>query len=337
MRTLEVGEVTRLRARFLDEDGTPTNPTAVTLYHTDPSGNETTVLQAALTNPEAGVWTYDLTVDEAGLWTYRFEGTGAVVAGETDYLLVLAEGASPTAGPCEAWIDADDVFTCSPCSDIAAVDRDWGLAANAAEAASRILYELSLERYPGVCRDVVRPCLCCEPGHNGSCDCGNIEEFRLGGLPVLAIVEVLQDGAALVEGTDYRLDNHGYLVRIDGEGWPSSQQMDLATTAADTWQVTYLWGRQPPADGVAAAKALACQMYSACSGSETCSLPKQVQSIVRQGVEIGFERAEDMFKDGRTGIYVVDLFLEAESRRRTHAPAAIVSPDTVSRLRRAGT
>jgi hypothetical protein len=59
---------------------TNTNPTAVSLEITDPSGNVDTYATTDLTNSATGVYAYSFTPDEAGLWKYRFAGTGAVIA-----------------------------------------------------------------------------------------------------------------------------------------------------------------------------------------------------------------------------------------------------------------
>jgi hypothetical protein len=59
---------------------TNTDPTAVTLEITDPSGNTETKATTDLTNSAVGVYSYSFTPDEAGLWRYRFAGTGAVIA-----------------------------------------------------------------------------------------------------------------------------------------------------------------------------------------------------------------------------------------------------------------
>jgi uncharacterized protein YfaS (alpha-2-macroglobulin family) len=59
---------------------TNTDPTAVTLEITDPSGNVDTYSTTDLTNSAVGVYNKTITPDEAGLWRYRFAGTGAVIA-----------------------------------------------------------------------------------------------------------------------------------------------------------------------------------------------------------------------------------------------------------------
>lgn len=328
MTTLEVGEVATLRVRFLNTAGAPTDPTVVSLTYTDPSGNLATVLQAALTNDAAaGVWTYALTVDEAGVWTYRFEGTGAVVAGETQYLLVAAEGASGgLSGPCEDWVTADDVFECGSCASITSADQDWALATLAASGASRVLYLLSGRRYPGICDSTVRP-YDCSCGHD-RCGCPSVEEIELVPGPVLGIAQVLVDGTA-VAATAYEIHDERWLVRSDGLNWPRRQDLSAdPTSAVATFQVRFFHGTNPPDDGVQAARLLACEMYQACaSGAGSCALPADIQTLTRQGIQIGFEGAEETFSEGRTGIRAVDRFLSTERYAAANLPTAVASPD----------
>lgn len=55
---------------------TLTTPTTTTLRFKDPSGNTTTVANAALTTVSTGVKSYDIVTDEAGDWWYEFTGAG---------------------------------------------------------------------------------------------------------------------------------------------------------------------------------------------------------------------------------------------------------------------
>lgn len=264
--------------------------------------------------------------------------------------------AQPSSQPCADWITADDVFDCGACASIAVGDQDATLAASVAEAASRILFLLSGRRYPGVCTDTVRPCkrsrrwgpgwlsarwepswgyCSCGAGTWTDCTCSHRGEITLGAYPVISITQVLIDGSVLAPSA-YRLDDYRWLRRIDGDAWPSTQDLDEATTETDTWAVTYTWGRAAPEDGIIAAKRLACELYQACAGGD-CALSKQAQSVARQGVEITFESAEELFGNGRTGLYEVDLFLETERYATAHQGSQTVSPDSLAVVRRAGT
>lgn len=246
-------------------------------------------------------------------------------------------------GPCEAWIDADAVFDCTPCADIELPDNT--LAALAANAASELLYYWSGRRFPGICDATVRPCRTspcwgtqvleggtildtgscgCGAASRPSCGCPEPSWVRLPGR-VVEVSEVLVDGAVVDPGV-YRVDEHRRLVRTDGGTWPTCQDIGAATTEANTFQITYTRGSAPPNSGVLAAKALACQLYKGCSGGD-CAIPAKVTNVVRQGVSMQFVRPQEVgLKDGLvvTGLEAVSLFLAAFPARRR---ASIASPD----------
>lgn len=58
--------------------GTNTDPTAVSLVVTDPSGNADTYTYAGatITKTATGIYTKNITADEAGRWSYKWTGTG---------------------------------------------------------------------------------------------------------------------------------------------------------------------------------------------------------------------------------------------------------------------
>mgnify|MGYP001562867836 CR=1 FL=1 len=263
--------------------------------------------------------------------------------------------AEPRTGTCSDWISSDDVFDCAPCSDIAIASRDAALAAEAVDAASRILFILSGFRYPGTCSMTVRPCSRCEEFPNpdwwndswGSCRCQSprirqcgcpgMDEIRLGAEPIISITQVRVDGTILTSGTHYRLDDFGWLVRIDGDPWPSCQDLTDPATATDTFEVVFTYGRTPPADGILGAKALACDIYQGCASVGTCITGKDVTSLVRQGVTLEFDSVESLFANGRTGIAAADRFLDVERYARRNAPSIVISPDRMPRVRRTAT
>lgn len=217
---------------------------------------------------------------------------------------------------CGSWATVDDVV-CGPCTDFGvdpdAVDVGLGLA-------SEILFNLTGQRWQGVCTETLRPCsrFCqCTSG----CGCGWLDELILPGYPVTAVSQVKIDGV-VVDPTTYRLDNHSRLVRLSGPNgqvpgqWPACQRMERATTEVDTWSVTYSFGALPPAGGVQAAVALGCQIALACQpvGSDACNacrLPRRVQTIVRQGVSMTILDPLTIFGDGLVGLPEVDLWLSS--------------------------
>lgn len=263
--------------------------------------------------------------------------------------------AASASAPCSPWIDAEDVFTCTPLSDIPAEDQDAEAAENAAEAASRMLFIRTAHRYTGLCEAVVRPCrrsqawsapswwqwdrawgLCgCGARFPHDCGCPRGDELRLGRIPIVEITEVLIDGATLASSA-YEIREDAFLARIDGDPWPCCQDLTAPTTEINTFQVSFTWGIEPPADGVLAAKRLAAELYLACVGSNKCQLPRRVREITRQGITVGFLDPQDFFAEGRLGIYEIDAFIEGERYEAAHSGTLIVSPDFTPSVRRLG-
>lgn len=329
--SLDVGDRTTVEVLWVDPlTGDPLAATT-TLVYTDPSGNATTIAHGVLSNPSTGKYRYTITVNAAGVWTYTFTASGATVETETGYFLV--EVPDPSVGPCEPWTSATEIFNCAPASGVATASRDYALAGDAADAASRILFVLSGRRYPGICVETVRP-YSCGCASRAVCACSGISEIRLGGeYPVRGIQRVRVDGSTVAR-TAYRVDDRSKLVRIDGLAWPSSQDLSSdPASATGTFDVAYYYGTEPPADGKRAASRLAAELYMSCTGG-TCNLPARLQSITRQGETLAFLDPQDFLEDGRLGIYEVDTFLSAERYGAAHLGTVITSPEFTSNIRR---
>lgn len=123
------------------------------------------------------------------------------------------------------------------------------------------------------------------------------------------------------------------------------QDMKLASTEDDTFEVTFVHGREAPEElgAVRAAAILACEIALACSPetASKCRLPKRTQSVARAGITINLidpteflnlERGKPM----RTGLPEVDMFLSAVNPYGQTAPAAVISPDIPPHSRRVG-
>jgi hypothetical protein len=145
----------------------------------------------------------------------------------------------------------------------------------------------------------------------------------IGGTPALslppsvhAITEVRIDGAALAASA-YRVDNHALLVRLDGNAWPTCQNMAAdPRSAANTFQVDYTRGVPVPLGGQVAAGALACELAKAATGDKTCALPQRVQTIARQGVTMTMLDTFEDVERGRTGIWIVDSWVASVTQPR---------------------
>lgn len=72
-----LGATPTLTFRFYLDD-VLTNPTAITVTFTSPTGVITTVTEGSLTHPSTGVYTYAFNFDEGRMWTVAVDATGAV-------------------------------------------------------------------------------------------------------------------------------------------------------------------------------------------------------------------------------------------------------------------
>lgn len=233
-------------------------------------------------------------------------------------------------GPCETWP------VLWPC-DIACESPE--VTGSAAAFATEVVWALSGQQF-GFCTVTLRPCRrdCFDsawpfeiavpgfPGsgfvtpllHNGqwfnivcdqcsgTCSCTEVSEVLL---PASAseIVEVKVDGVTLPSSA-YRLDDYRILVRIDGDRWPLCNDLNEADTEIGTWSVTAKYGRQIPQGGEWAVGELACEFLRAIKG-EDCRLPRNVTQIARQGVTITYPDVGKIFSNGRTGLYLTDIFI----------------------------
>lgn len=247
---------------------------------------------------------------------------------------------------CAPWVDSDEL-TCGVAGERAA----------AVDIASDVLFQLSGRQFSGECTATVRPCRQ-RPGadaHRSSsywgdlgyqhswgdcgcssqdeCGCGTLSQVDLGGYPVASITTVKVDGA-IVLGSAYRVDEHRFLVRVDGDGWPCCQDLSEADTEVGTFSVTFKYGVAPPPSGVNAAEKLACSLLT--SGSDDCELPERIQTVTRQGLTQVIIDPQSFLQDGKVGIYEVDLFLAAFNPEGLRQPAAVLSPDFANPVRRVG-
>lgn len=149
------------------------------------------------------------------------------------------------------------------------------------------------------------------------------DAIKLPRSPVTAVTSMTVDGEPF---TGYKLEPAGGLLyRTDGCGWQSCYRGVITAT--------YTYGEAPPEAGVQAAVALAVEIALAAAGSSDCSLPERVQSITRQGISMTMLDPMDFLPEGRTGIYIVDLWLTSVNPNNRAQRGRVWSPD-VPRLRR---
>jgi hypothetical protein len=138
----------------------------------------------------------------------------------------------------------------------------------------------------------------------------------------------------LVTGA-YRLDDNCKLMRVDGGSWPVSNNLTLDDSQVGTWSVTAKYGEGLPDGANLAVGELACEILKAMNG-EDCRLPRTVTNIVRQGVSVSIPSVSDMFANGVTGLYLVDIFIKTWNPKALRARARSYSVDSLG-PRRVGT
>lgn len=139
--------------------------------------------------------------------------------------------------------------------------------------------------------------------------------------PVSAITEVTVGGDPFIA---WVLRPSGWLQRTDGEGWN--------VCGGDT-EVTYTFGDPPPAGGRDCAIELGIELVLDRSGSAECRLPPNTVSVTRQGLTMELMSTDR--PEFRTGLPIVDMWLEAVNPYRAPQSAQVWSPD-VPRLARFG-
>lgn len=247
----------------------------------------------------------------------------------------VGTGASQAGSSCQPWASTGDV--CAPCN---AYDFDLTVLEDALQMATDVLNNFTGWKWPGECEDTVRPCGPRQPGWCGcrsirECGCRRLSEIKLPQGPVVEVTEVLIDGE-VVDPALYRIDDERWLVYLpedefaERQGWPCCQRIDLDSTELDTWEVTYVYGANPPVGGVKAAATLGCHLALACSEDPDlvaeCELPERITSVVRQGLSMAVLDPLDLFDKGKTGITSVDLWVSSVLYGIRHRQAAVFVP-----------
>lgn len=258
---------------------------------------------------------------------------------------------------CTTWAERSDV----PC-DWESLGIDSSTLDDALLVASGLLYNMTLQQWPGECERTVRPCSRYEtldtmrtmPLVSGlysarasmwrcSCrgrdvyqpGCSYLSQIGLGEVPVSGIVEVLIDGD-VVDPDRYRVDDYRWLVFMpdptgadDRQGWPCCQRMDLPTTEDGTFAVTFTVGSLPDLGGVKSAGHLACELAKLWTPalSATCALTGRVTSMTRQQVTMTVNDPSALLDRGMTGLVDVDMWVQGVLRAHRERRAAIVVPE----------
>ena len=287
---------------------------------------------------------------------------------------------TPRSGACAPWCQAADVEVFPAVQERIQALTQAGtleagqveaLCAEAAAAASDILYERTGKVFPGSCGPVtVRPVSrptdidtrswgatlstvgwvasqgfasaygSFNPGvlaHYGTLEPPTVQLPY----PVTEILQVKIDGT-VIPPEEYELRDFRSLVRIRPTastvpvarwGWPTSQVMDLPDTEPGTFSVSYLYGNPPPAAGKLAARRLAEYLVLPQLGDAT-RLPTRVRQVSRQGISAMVTDVLDLLEKGMLGIYECDVFVKTYNPHGLARQSAIWSPDMGRAARR---
>lgn len=158
----------------------------------------------------------------------------------------------------------------------------------------------------------------------GGCDCGNADTLVLPDL-VQSVTEVLVDGEVL-PASSYHLFNGRLLVRSDGEQWPMCQDWAVPVSGSGAWSVEAIYGRPVPALGQLALGQASKEFADFCTTGQ-CKLPAYTTGVTRQGVAQQFPSIVDLAKTGRTGLLMVDRFLDSFNPDRLRGHPQVWNPD----------
>lgn len=126
--------------------------------------------------------------------------------------------------------------------------------------------------------------------------------------PNTDIVDVHIDGALLAD-SDYGLVNDRYLQRLNGNTWPTANDITLDDTQPGTWSITYKFGRAPDWLTKQATLELACELAREYSNQDN-HLPPGVTNAVIQGATVSLpDRADALAQGVNEGIPMVSRFL----------------------------
>jgi hypothetical protein len=247
----------------------------------------------------------------------------------------LAAAPGGREGPCSRWTTPARVLDAVP-----TVDPNKDLSDAIADASEQ-LYILSGRKYAGFCTATVRPMADARPapgieafwrlpygswGNWGSWSSlhrfpdanvlsGVPQNLNRIWLPEARTVNVVKvDGVTLTSGVDYRLDGE-YLVRLSSGNsgvrwWPQYQRIDRDDSQPDTFSIAYSFGYDPPRSGVNAASELAGRIALG-----------EVTNLVND---------TRMWDSGKTGLWVVDLFLSTVNPKGDRNQDTVWSPDLPS-------
>jgi hypothetical protein len=300
-------------------------------------GPTSTGVQQLATGLYAYIWSVPVNAqlgDYAAIWAGDYLGQPMQVVDTLAVTSFASNTGQNLVGPSAPW---PVTWTC----DLSAYSPE--ITGVALQAATEILYSLTGRRY-GTTQMTIRPCrrgqfdamypgggnwwmwgqwprplfysgvwynITCGNCTGGTCSCNYIDEAWMPS-PVSSVDGVMVDGVAL-NPSAYQLRDYRYLQRIDGSNWPLCNDLTKSDSNVGTWSVTLTLGEAVPQMGQIAVGELACQFVKLLANDSSCTLPKPVQQLVRQGVTMNFLDPNQIFANGRVGLYMCDMFIASQN------------------------
>lgn len=254
------------------------------------------------------------------------------------------------AGPCNWEVEVSDEC----CPSWSTLDAE--VQARSIRLATKVIWAATGRRY-GICDTVIRPC-----GADRRCgSCGSFDFFGGWMRPLLLdglwrnclcgcacdctphcqitlpgwvddVTEVMVNGV-IIAGSSWRVDNHKWLVRTDGECWPKCQDYNVDSPAEDTMVVSYGIGERVPQDILDITATLACEFAKSCAADKSCRLPGRLQTLTRQGVTVSNVDIDTVLRFGLTGITEIDMVIMADNPYGLKQRNFLYSYDTAPRYR----
>lgn len=254
------------------------------------------------------------------LGTYRIHWTtvinGAAVFSDDYFEVALAGTVTfPTAA---SWVSGASLASDPRLNDVA-LPADVTLQ-QCAESATEYLYKRTGRRFRTTTLTV-------RPNISNVCgcsieDCWSNRELSLVGPVAPESLVVVIDGVTLA-GSAYALYDGHLLVRQDGGFWPTCSHLAVPDGTSGSWSITYTRGQLPGMDGILACRELAIHVALALSGKPS-KLPARATGVQRRGLGLNLLRGLK-----RTGIPLVDDFVDSVNPNGLMGRPSVMSPDTI--------
>lgn len=181
-------------------------------------------------------------------------------------------------------------------------------------------------------------------GCRTDCHCGSeLCQIELPG-PIRDITRVDVNGTVLNSACYFSYDARFLILRpdvveqihpdLDVTCWPTCQDLSKPAGQDGTFSVTYSVGLAVPFMAQAAMAEIMNHLASQCNGCGCGADARQnLQRLSRQGVQLEFADAQQVFTDGRIGLPLADLFVQTYNPGALPRAMRVLSPDSPKRPR----